>query len=120
MFVDTCHAGGAIGGEQIVRDPLFQLSGSRTGAVVFSASSLADESIEVDGNGVFTRALLETLTDTSSDDDKPQDYKVSISEMYRQLDRRVRRLSNNLQIPEMQKPSSTPDIPLFAVPGSGA
>lgn len=115
LFVDTCHAGGALGNGKVTFNPLLGQS-AHAGIVVFAASQPGQPSLERDGNGVFTKALLDMLQDAESDRDKPLNHRLSITEIEHNLDRRVTRMTDGRQVPVSQKPLVLVDTDVFVLP----
>lgn len=120
LFVDTCHAGGILGGRAMQRNPYRNLHSQELGAYVFAAASPGESAFERAGNGLFTRALLATLDDPESDQDNPADHCLSYSELSLSLDRRVKNLSGQTQEAYIEKPQGQgKDIALFRLPSGG-
>jgi hypothetical protein len=116
LFVDTCHAGNALG------DPRIGLSRDNTAAIndlasvenniiVFASSTGAQESVEdaAWGNGAFTKALIEGLAGAA-------DFKRKGRVTYKQLDAyvadRVEELTRGRQTPVTPVLLSVPDFVL--------
>lgn len=118
LFIDTCHAGGILGGRTMQRNPYRNLHSAELGAFVFAAASPGESAFEGDGNGVFTKALLATLGDPASDQD-PADRCLSYGEMFLALNQRVKNLSGKTQEPYIEKPQGLgKDVALFRLPGA--
>lgn len=118
LFIDTCHAGGILGGKTMQRNPYPNLHSEELGAFVFAAASPGESAFERDGNGLFTKALLATLEDPASDQDKPADHYLSYLELSISLNQRMKKLSGQTQEPYIEKPQGLgKDIALFRLPG---
>lgn len=98
VFLDTCHAGGMLNASGSRADGFRDLASEQVGAMMFASSSPGGLSQEVPASkhGAFTKAILDTLADKSSYDD---DSLLTPFDMPSQLDRRVRKLTNNQQRP---------------------
>ena len=119
MFVDTCHAGNAIGNLRagLSRDnsaAINELASPENNIIVFASSSGEQESIEREewGNGAFTKALLEGLLGRA-------DFMKRGRVTYKQLDAyvsdRVVELTEGLQTPVTPMLLTVPDFPLLEV-----
>lgn len=109
LITDACHSGGITtqfasrGGENNINDIfLQQLSSTTGGLAVFTASGASQLSLEDarwgGGHGVFTHYLLEALRGAADDD---RDQIVTLSEMMHYTVERVRRETQNSQIPSI-------------------
>ncbi|HEY0015336.1 MAG TPA: caspase family protein [Longimicrobium sp.] len=109
LITDACHSGGITtqfasrGGDNTINDIfLQQLSSTTGGLAVFTASGAAQLSLEDarwgGGHGVFTHYLLEALRGAADDDG---DQIVTLSEMMHYTVERVRRETQNSQIPSI-------------------
>ncbi|WP_420130470.1 tetratricopeptide repeat protein [Longimicrobium sp.] len=109
LITDACHSGGITtqfasrGGENNINDIfLQQLSSTTGGLAVFTASGASQLSLEDakwgGGHGVFTHYLLEALRGAADDDG---DEIVTLSEMMHYTVERVRRETQNSQIPSI-------------------
>lgn len=117
FFIDTCHAGGVLGGRTLRRNPYRNLHSQELGAFVFAAVSPGELAFERHGNGVFTKSLLAILADPASDLDKPADNRLSYGELYVALNQRVRDLSGGTQYPYIEKPQGLgKDVTIFRLP----
>jgi hypothetical protein len=116
FFVDTCHAGNAIGGRRrggavdiigLVND----LSSVENGVVVFTAATGRQNSLEDAkwGNGAFTKALVEGLTGRA---DIKNQGKITVSMLDFYLAERVKELTGGRQTPATVKPETVPDFPI--------
>jgi len=119
MFVDTCHAGNALG-ESIKtasRDntaAINDLAAVENNIIVFASSTGAQESLELAewGNGAFTKALVEGLRGAA-------DFKKRGRVTYKQLDAyvsdRVDELTSGKQTPVTPVLVTVPDFTLAEV-----
>jgi uncharacterized caspase-like protein len=115
FFVDTCHAGNAIGSRSrggvdiigLVND----LSSAENGAIVFAAATGRQNSLEDAewGNGAFTKALVEGLKGAA---DVKNLGKVTVSLLDFYVSERVKELTGGKQTPATVKPETVPDFPI--------
>jgi WD40 repeat protein len=116
FFVDTCHAGNAIGGRSrgggvdvigLVND----LSSVENGVIVFTAATGRQSSLEDAkwGNGAFTKALVEGLTGSA---DVKNQGKITVSMLDFYVAERVKELTGGRQTPATVKPETVPDFPI--------
>jgi uncharacterized caspase-like protein len=116
FFVDTCHAGNAIGGRRrgspvdiigLVND----LSSVENGVIVFTAATGRQNSLENAewGNGAFTKALVEGLTGRA---DVKNQGKITVSTLDFYVAERVKELTSGRQTPATVKPETVPDFPI--------
>jgi hypothetical protein len=116
FFVDTCHAGNAIGGRRrsgtvdiigLVND----LSSVENGGIVFTAATGRQNSLEDAkwGNGAFTKALVEGLKGAA---DVKNLGKVTVSMLDFYVAERVKELTGGRQTPATVKPETVPDFPI--------
>ena len=116
MFVDTCHAGNALGDLRagLSRDntaAINELASVENNIIVFASSTGAQESIEdaAWGNGAFTKALVEGLKGAA-------DFKKRGRVTYKQLDAyiadRVEELTKGRQTPVTPVLLTVPDFAL--------
>jgi hypothetical protein len=54
LFIDTCHAGGILGGRALHTNPYRNLHSTELGAFVFAAASPGELAFEIAGKGIFT------------------------------------------------------------------
>jgi WD40 repeat protein len=118
FFIDTCHAGNALGGGRRALDNnlngvINELSSAENGVVVFSSSTGSQYSLEnaAWGNGAFTKALIEGMNGGA-------DYQRTGRITHKMLDlfisERVKALTNGQQSPVTQAPGGVPDFPVAA------
>lgn len=113
MFIDTCHAGNALGsttarGSEVSR---FVNDMSDNGVVVFAASSGRQESLESEawGNGAFTLALIDGLSGKA---DPLRIGRVTYKGLDYYVSESVQRLTKGLQTPVSLSPIGVPDFEL--------
>lgn len=116
FFVDTCRSGGALGGRKVFRDPYRSLTDSQLRTILFAASRATDPAYEENGNGLFTRALLDILNDPRSIWNANGDDVLSANELAQGLENHVKVLSANKQTTASGIKGVGPDIPLFGLP----
>lgn len=114
FFVDTCHAGNALGGQARAFDLngfINELTSAENGAVVFAASTGRQHSLEhADwGNGAFTKALVEGVGGSADYEEKG---KITITSLDLYLSARVKKLTGGKQTPTTTKPKTVPDFPI--------
>lgn len=114
FFIDTCHAGNAMGtrrGATDITAVINELTSAENGAVVFAASTGNQYSIEDPawGNGAFTKALIEGLRGRA---DYPGKGRITINMLDLYLSERVKELTKGQQTPTTTKPQSIPDFPV--------
>lgn len=121
VFVDTCHAGNALGKLMAARGQAAdikklaaELASEESGAVVFASSTGRQVSMESDElkNGVFTKALIEGLSGKAA---APLSGKVTVATLEHYVAERVKALTNGAQTPTVAKPQTVSDF-LIAVP----
>lgn len=120
FFVDTCHAGNALGKMQTrsVEEPdinrlVNELSSAENGAVVFCSSTgqqLSQEKADW-GNGAFTKAVVEGLSGKA---DLLGNGKITIATLEAYVAERVKELTEGAQSPTVAKPDTVPDFPIAA------
>lgn len=120
FFVDTCHAGNALGkmqtrgvAEQDLNRLANELSSAENGAVVFCSSTgqqLSQEKADW-GNGAFTKAVVEGLSGRA---DLLGNGKITIATLEAYVAERVKELTDGAQSPTVAKPDTVPDFPIAA------
>ena len=115
VFADACHSAGITGAKVGFDDPLRDLVGPETGAVLFCSSSARQISLEhADwGHGAFTKALLDSLREAGSDRDTPPDGYLTVFELSFNIDEQVKKLTRGQQKPRIHKPATVPDFNVF-------
>lgn len=116
FFVDTCHAGNAIGGRRRgspvdIIGLVNELSSAENGVIVFTAATGRQNSLEDAkwGNGAFTKALVEGLTGRA---DLKNQGKITVSMLDFYVAERVKELTGGKQTPATVKPETVPDFPI--------
>ena len=116
FFVDTCHSGNVMGtpqrrGMPDVTGMINDLASAENGAVVFSASTGRQSSLEDTAwnNGAFTKALVEGLMGRA---DLFKNGKITISTLDAFITERVKELTKGRQTPTTIKPKTIPDYPI--------
>jgi WD40 repeat protein len=120
FFIDSCHAGNALGklfaaksaGAQLdVTRLVNELSGAENGAVVFTSSTGRQLSLELakEGNGAFTKAIVEGLNGKA---DLRNNGRITVSSLEFFLAERVKELTDGQQTPTVAKPQTVPDFPI--------
>ncbi|MDO8418734.1 MAG: caspase family protein [Rubrivivax sp.] len=118
LFVDTCHAGNALGSSLALSKEISRLANSlsatENGVIVFSASTGRQEAVETAkwGNGAFTRALLQGLQGAA---DFRKDGVVTHQGLSYFLSREVKELTSGRQTPVTAIPMGMIDFPLVAL-----
>lgn len=114
FFLDTCHAGNALGtkgGVANLTEVLNELSSAENGAVVFASSTGRQRSLEKAEwqNGAFTKAVVEGL---NGDADVYKDGRITLTSLQLWIEKRVQQLTGGQQAPVMLKPGQAPNYPL--------
>ncbi len=113
MFIDTCHAGNALGSTTARHSEVARFVNdlSDNGVVVFAASSGRQESLESDawGNGAFTLALIDGLGGKA---DPLRIGRVTYKGLDYYVSESVRRLTKGEQTPVSLAPIGVPDFEL--------
>jgi uncharacterized caspase-like protein len=119
MFVDTCHSGDIGGSAQILVDPVGDLSRENLGCIVYAACSArqaSEESEQYDGHGAFTKALLDIISappDAASAREQDSAGTIWLFDLAPVLDRRVRTLTRQRQVPQIGMSKIMVNAPLF-------
>lgn len=120
FFIDTCHAGNALGklfasrgsgGGPDINRLVNELSSAENGAIVFASSTGRQESVESDEwqNGAFTKAIVEGLGGQA---DLLKNGKITVATLESWVAERVKELSGGIQTPTVAKPQTVPDFPI--------
>jgi WD40 repeat protein len=117
LFVDACHASGVNGAKTkgaagTPRPSPWQ----GTGRLIFSSCKPDEQSLELEGHGAFTEALLEALSDPGSTDILKTDGYLSVHELIGYLTHRVPQLTNDRQHPTLFDPGTTSEVLLYQFP----
>jgi len=110
FFVDTCHAGNALGGRRANVNPVInELTSAENGVAVLSASTGRQEAQESAdwGHGAFTKAILEGVTG-GADYQKPGRITLKMMDLYLSL--RVKELTAGQQTPVIIAPFGLADF----------
>ena len=114
FFIDTCHSGDVMGGRKGFVDTtavVNELASAENGAVVFTASTGSQYSLEDPawGNGAFTKALVEGLNGKAALGGGDR-ITVNMLDLY--ISERVKALTGGWQTPTSIRPQSVPDFPV--------
>ena len=115
LFVDTCYAGAVTSSRTIdstmdLETLINQLKASDAGLIVYGASQRGERSQEVDGNGAFTRALLDILAGKEGRHDS--DGAIHVNSLSTDISADVERLTSG-QHPSFGAPNGTGDPAVF-------
>ncbi|MCX6137974.1 MAG: caspase family protein [Ignavibacteriales bacterium] len=125
VLTDACHSGGistelATRGmgtveSNLINQYLSDLSKSKEGIIVFTASQSGEVSQELDkfGHGVFTHFLLQGL---KGEADRNNDYTVTIGELMDYVEEMVKRQTNGNQHPTRNQGTYDTDMTIGLVP----
>ena len=115
LFIDTCHAGDALGTHRGLLNDLNgvvnELASAENGAIVFAASTGRQDSLEKIEwhNGAFTKAVVEGLLGRA-------DYvgrgRITVNMLDLYISERVKELTAGNQTPTTAKPKTVPDFPV--------
>ncbi len=117
LILDSCHAAASLGskgrGNVNITEQLRNFSPSNL--ITFSASSDDQISTEKDGNGIFTKALLEGLRNLAADGygGRPKDGKIEARELDAYLLEKVGEASSGQQRPSFHAPFGLAGLELF-------
>ncbi|MEX0602184.1 MAG: caspase family protein, partial [Bacteroidota bacterium] len=122
---DACHSGGISVGyatrglgvteSNLINQYLTDLSRSKEGVVVFTASAAGEVSQEYPelGHGVFTYYLLEGVRGAA---DFNNDYTVTINELMQYVEEQVKRKTRGSQNPTRSQTSYDKDLTISLIP----
>ncbi len=125
VFTDACHSGGissdiatrgmTLTETNLINQYLSDLSKSKEGTIVFTASQAGEVSQELDkfGHGVFTYFLLEGMKGKA---DFNNDYTVTIGELMDYVEEKVKRQTNGNQHPTRNQGSYDKDLTISLIP----
>ena len=125
VFSDACHSGGissdlatrgvSLTGTNLINQYLADLSKSKEGTIVFTASQAGEVSQELDkyGHGVFTYFLLQGM---KGDADLNNDYTVTIGELMDYVEENVKRVTKGNQHPTRNQGSYDRDLTISMIP----
>jgi WD40 repeat protein len=109
LFIDTCHSGSIMGtarGTTDINGFINELANAGKEGVVFASSTGAQLSLQVEGNGAFTKALVEGLTGAAV---LRGTNKITVSSLGVYVAERVKELTKGMQTPPRPKPLSKGD-----------
>lgn len=124
VFTDACHSGGIssdiatrgmlLTETNLINQYLSDLSKSKEGTIVFTASQAGEVSQELDkyGHGVFTYFLLEGMKGKA---DFNNDYTVTIGELMDYVEEKVKRQTNGNQHPTRNQGSYDKDLTISLI-----
>lgn len=115
FFIDTCHAGNALGGRRFSTEVAYlvnDLVSDENAVIVYSSSTGKQLSVEKDawGNGAFTKVLVEGINGGA---DLRNTGRITQKGLDFYLADEVPRLTRGLQTPLTIIPFGTPDFPIF-------
>jgi uncharacterized caspase-like protein len=125
VFTDACHSGNisvnfatrgvGVSEENLVNQYLTDLSKSKEGVVVFTASASGEVSQEFPemAHGVFTYYLLEGMEGKA---DYNNDYTVTINELMRYVEEQVKRKTHGAQNPTRSQTEYDKEMTISTVP----
>ncbi len=125
VFSDACHSGGissdlatrgvSLTETNLINQYLADLSKSKEGTIVFTASQAGEVSQELDkfGHGVFTYYLLQGL---KGEADINNDYTVTIGELMDYVEENVKRQTKGNQHPTRNQGNYDKDMTISIVP----
>src|SRR5262245_37472565 len=115
LFLDTCHAGAALGGGASrsnvdINQVINQLSAAENSVTAFASSTGREVSVERDDwrNGAFTKAIVEGLVDGRAD--LLRKGTITVSQLDAFVVDRVKDMTSGLQHPVMARPPTVPDF----------
>jgi uncharacterized caspase-like protein len=118
FFIDTCHAGNAIGSRSRsladIDGLVNELSSVENGVIVFTAATGRQNSLEDAqwANGAFTKALVEGLKGAA---DIKKQGKITVTMLDFFVAERVKELTSGKQTPATVKPETVPDFPIAVI-----
>ena len=101
MFVDTCYSGGivqATRGRADIDRIVNEIASATKDGVIFASSTGNQRSQQVDGNGAFTKALIEGFKGKAV---KPGTKEITIGTLSIHVAERVKELTNGTQTPRL-------------------
>ena len=118
VFMDACHSGNVLGGNQqraaMLSQAISELTGADNGAVIFTSSTGRQFSLENSewNNGAFTKALVEGLNGAA---DLFGRKTITVKNLESYVANRVKELTKGQQAPTTIIPNSVPDFPIAVV-----
>jgi WD40 repeat protein/uncharacterized caspase-like protein len=125
VFTDACHSGGissdiatrgmSATDNNLINQYLADLSKTKEGIIVFTASQSGEVSQELEkfGHGVFTYFLLEGMRGQA---DFNNDYTVTIGELMDYVEEKVKRQTNGNQHPTRNQGTYDKDLTISLIP----
>lgn len=125
VFTDACHSGGIssdivtrgmkLNDDNLINQYLSDLSNTKEGIIVFTASQAGEVSQELDkfGHGVFTHFLLDGMKGNA---DFNNDYTVTIGELMDYVEEKVKRQTNGNQHPTRNQGTYDKDLTISVIP----
>lgn len=115
FFIDTCHAGNALGGRRFSTEVAYllnDLTADENAVIVYSSSTGKQLSVEKDawGNGAFTKVLVDGINGGA---DLRNTGRITQKGLDFYLADEVPKLTRGLQTPLTIIPFGTPDFPIF-------
>lgn len=103
LFLDACHSGSALGGQQAYNERLAEALVKRAGVMVFASSRGSEYSYELDSlrHGAFTAALVEGIGEGKANFEigGQRDGVITAEELLAYLRARVPQMTGNRQTP---------------------
>jgi uncharacterized caspase-like protein len=125
VFTDACHSGGissdiatrgmSTTDDNMINQYLADLSKTKEGIIVFTASQAGEVSQELEkfGHGVFTYYLLEGM---KGEADFNNDYTVTIGELMDYVEEKVKRQTSGNQHPTRNQGAYDKDLTISLIP----
>ena len=118
FFVDTCFSGQVMGSNSSTSREMSRLANdlaaTENGVIVFAASTGRQKSLEADGNGYFTKALIDGLNGAA---DFQKRGRVTYKQLDAYLSDEVSRLTKGRQTPVTNIPVGIPDFEIARFSG---
>jgi WD40 repeat protein len=114
FFFDTCYSGAVLGGRAPDTAPNVdkfanELKAADNGTIVFMSSTGKELSQEAEGNGAFTKAVIEGLRGEAG---RPEVPVIMTSDLDGYISRRVKELTKGKQKPMRAMPHTVEDFPI--------
>ena len=121
FFVDTCFSGQVMGSNPNANREMSRLANdlaaTENGVIVFAASTGRQKSLEADGNGYFTKALIDGLNGAA---DFQKRGRVTYKQLDAYLSDEVSRSTKGRQTPVTNIPVGVADFEIARFPGNTA
>jgi Caspase domain len=111
VIIDACQSGAAGNGTN--DDVVTALLGGKTAITVLAAAKGRQSSLEVDGGGIFTTAIVKAITSNRSATDSNHNGAIELAELYGAVKRQVVTASDGEQTPWIARNQMVGEIPLF-------